>query len=150
MRLPSTVREAVDVLKIYFSKIQIADKDGDLDRDPYTSVAWTNKTLSNGATGTINWVTDFGLPEIPKMVWLATAVRDSGSAGGYYYITFQAKVTTTIYSIIAVAESAVNDCIRTTHAPVAVADNGTTYYSVTASGVNTMDVWVRVVAWVKG
>jgi len=149
MRLPSTVREAVDVLKGYFSKIQIADKDGDLDRDPYTSVAWTNKTLSNGATGTINWVTDFGLPEIPKLVWLSVPVRDSGSAGGAYKIEFSAKNTTTNPSLIAWAEAAVNDAVRTTHGCVAVADNGTTYYSVTASGVNTMDVWVRVVAWVK-
>ena len=59
MRLSSTDRGAIDKLKNHFSKIQIADKDGDLDRDGYTSAAWDGDMFSNGATGTINWVVDF-------------------------------------------------------------------------------------------
>ena len=147
MRLPSTDRGAIDKLKNHFSKIQIADKDKDLDRDPYIAAAWAPMTLSNGATGTIDWVVTFGLPEIPKMVWLAVQVRDSASAGGDYAISFKAKVTTTNVSLITRSERAFNDSIRTSHGPVAVADNGMTYYAVVASGVNTMDVYVRVVAW---
>lgn len=149
MRLSSRSPRSLDVLRNYFSKVQVADKDADLDRDPYIAGAWNPAILSNGATGTIDWVVTFGLPEIPKMVWLYIAVRDSASAGGNYLIRFKAKVTTTNWSIDVRPERANNDSPRTTHGCVAVADNGTTYYSVTASGVNTMDVWIRVVAWSK-
>jgi hypothetical protein len=149
MRWPNTVEEAVDVLEDYFNRVQIADKDGDLDRDPYIAGAWAPMTLSNGATGTINWVTTLGLPEIPKLVWLFVTVQDSASAGNYYYIRFKAKNTTTTYSLIAAAEAAANNVLRGTAGPVAVSDDGTTYYSVVANGVNTMNVWIYVVAWVR-
>jgi len=148
MTLPSTDREGIDRLKLHFSKVQIADKDHDLDRDPYVSAAWNPMTLSNGATGIINWVAAFGLPEIPKGVFVQVGVRDAASAGVIYYILLQARVTTTTQNMAAQAEAALNDGVRNTNGFVAVADNGTTYYVVTASGVNTMDVWIRVNAWV--
>jgi len=147
MRVQKTDRGAIDKLKNHFSKVQIADLDGDLDRDPYIAGAWAPMTLSHGATGTIDWVVTFGLPEIPKMVFLYAAVRDVASAGGDYSLDFKAKVTTTNWSINARAERGNNDSLRTSHGCVAVADNGTTYYAATASGVNTMDVFLRVVAW---
>lgn len=149
MRLSSTGREAIDTLKNHFSKIQIADRDADLDRDPYTSTNWNGDSFSNGASGTIDWVAVFGLPDIPKMVWLYVSVRDSASAGGAYNIAFKAKNTTTNISLVARTERAANDARRNAHGCVAVADNGTTHYTVIASGVNTMDIWIRVVAWVK-
>ena len=149
MRLPSTDRGAIDKLKNHFSKIQIADLDGDLDRDPYVAGAWNPMTLSDTAAGTIDWVVTFGLPEIPKLVWLLVHVRDVASGGGAYGIEFRAKATTTLASITARAERANNDSLRTTHGVVAVADNGTSHYLVTASGVNTMDAWIRLVAWTR-
>ena len=149
MRLPSTDRGAIDKLKNHFSKIQIADKDEDLDRDPYIAAAWNPMALSNGATGTIDWVVTFGLPEIPKAVFLQVGVRDAASAGAVYYILLQSKATTTLQNMAAQSEAALNDGIRNTNGLVAVADNGTTYYAVGASGVNTMDVWIRVNAWIR-
>ena len=149
MRLPSTNRGAIDKLKNHFSKVQVSEKDADLDRDPYTSTSWDGDSFSNGATGTINWVTAFGLPEIPKFVWLLIIVRDAGSAGGDYYLGLKAKNTTTNVSIAADAERAANDAYNRTHGCVAVADNGTTHYTVIASGVNTMDIYIFVVAWMK-
>ena len=149
MRLPSTDRGAIDKLKNHFSKIQIADKDADLDRDPYVAAAWNPMTLSNGATGTINWVATFGLPEIPKAVFIQVGVRDAASAGAVYYILLQARATTTTQNMAAQSEAALNGGVRNTNGLVAVADNGTTYYAVVASGVNTMDVWVRVNAWIR-
>ena len=83
MKLRSMDRGSLDTSLTHFSKVQIADKDGDLDRDGYTSAAWSGNAFSNGATGTINWVTAFGLPEKPKWVELFVAVRDSASAGGF-------------------------------------------------------------------
>jgi len=149
MTLPSTDRGAIDRLKLHFSKIQIANADADLDREPYSAGAWEPMVLSNGANGTIDWVATFGLPKIPKMVWLFATVRDSASVMGDYYISFKARATTTRTSFRARANRENNDNLEGDHGPVAVADNGTTYYDVVASGVNTMDVWLWVVAWVK-
>ena len=131
-----------------FDEIHIADADNDGDMDPYFAAAWNPMTLSNGATGTIDWAVTFGLPEIPSLIFLSLLVRDAASAGNYYYIRFYAKSTTGVPSFRGEAESSVNDMIRSTSGCVAVADNGTTYYNVVANGVNTMDVWVRVVAWI--
>jgi len=149
MTLPSTDRGAIDRLKLHFSKIQIANADENLDREPYWAAAWNPMTLSNGATGTIDWKTTFGLPEIPKLVWLFCETRDEASAAGDYYIDFRARATTTRASFRARANRENNDNIESDHGCVAVADNGTTYYSVVASGVNAMEVWLWVVAWMK-
>ena len=130
-------------------RLVIADEDGDGDRDPYISATWAPNTLSDGATGTIDWETDFGLPEKPKLVSLLVGVRDSASAGSSCKIHLRAKSTTTSPTLVGDAERAVNDDIRWTPGCVPVADDGTTYYGVIASGVNTMDVWIRVVTWIR-
>lgn len=142
-------RAGLVVLRNYFSRIQIADAGGDGDRDAYAPGAWWDRTFSNGATGTINWVTDFGLPEIPKAVFVRLTVRDSASAGGGYYFALKAKSTTNQFAVDGQTERAVNDGYRTNHGMVPVADNGTSYYGVAASGVNTLDIRLIVTGWVK-
>ena len=149
MRQQKTDRGAIDTLKTHFSRVQIADKDEDLDRDPYIAAAWNPITLSNGAAGTIDWVATFGLPEMPKLVFVQAAVRDAASTGGNYYIDFKAKSTTTLASFTCKANRAVDDHANWYTGLIPVQENGTSYYLVTASGVNTMDVWVRVVACIK-
>ena len=147
--LPRRAARALDVQQIYHSKFQIADLDADLDRDGYTSTSWNGDSFSNGASGTINWVTAFGLPEKPKWVELIVSVRDSASAGMNYYIAFKAKATTTNVSAYGDAEAAANDIYRDSCIGVPVADDGTTHYAIAASGVNTMDIWIRVNAWIR-
>jgi len=149
MRQQKTDRGAIDTLKSYFSKFQIADKDGDLDMDPYIAAAWNPMTLSNGSTGTINWAVIFGLPEIPKLVFVQCAVRDSASTGGNYYCDFKAKVTTTLASFTCKSNRAVDDHANWYTGLIPVQADGTSYYRVVASGVNTFDVFLRVVAWIK-
>ena len=149
MTLPSTDREGIDRLKNHFSKLQIADKDGDLDRDGYTAPAWWPMTLSNGATGTIDWVATFGLPEIPKAVWLWSQACDAGSAAGDYFIGFKAKVTTASDSFRVRCDRENNGNKDDRSGLVPVADNGTSYYRAIASGVNTMEVHVLVVGWMR-
>jgi hypothetical protein len=129
--------------------ISVADKDSDGDMDSYAPAAWQNKTVSNGDNGTIDWVVDFGLPEIPKMVFLKIDVRDSGSAAGGCRFQLRAKSTTARACCDAWAETSNNDWIRGTMGNTPVADNGTSYYNAVASGVDTMDVWIQCYAWVK-
>lgn len=121
------------------------DKDGDGDFDPYTSTSWDGDSFST-STGTINWNSDFGVPTSAKMVVLAVDVGDSGGeAGGI--IRLRAKSSTTSYSLI--ARSRASDAVGSAYGPVAVAPNGTSYYSITASGTNTCDVWIKVVAYAR-
>jgi len=82
-------------------------------------------------------------------VWLIIFMRDLGSELNNCEFRLRARATTTQASIVAYADRSWNDQPHSTHGCVAVADNGTTYYDVVASGVNTMDVWIRVVAWMK-
>jgi hypothetical protein len=151
MRRRITDRGGLVALQNYFSKFQIADKDADLDRDGYTCGSPWDGTFqwSNGATGTINWVTAFGLPEKPKFVNLFVSVHDAGSAGANYNIGFKAKNTTTNYSAYADAEAGVSGVWRDHNLWTPVADDGTTYYAIVASGVNTMRITIRLNAWIR-
>ena len=127
--------------------IKIADKDDDEDHDPYTSTSWDGDSFSNGASGTINWVNAFGMPETPKAVFALVYANDSGSAGGQYYINFKAKSSTTNPGLSALCPRSGNDHLGVIHGWIPVATDGTSYYSVVASGVNTMDITVRVSLW---
>lgn len=146
MRLSSTNRGAIDKLKNHFSKVQIADKDADLDRDPYTSAAWSGNAFSSG-TGTINWVTAFGLPKIPKGVFIRTLLRDSSAVDGAGSLGLKAKNTTTIDSLFNFSRP--NNAWNPNHGLVPVADNGTTFYTIVSSAAGTCDIWILVVGWIK-
>lgn len=148
MRRKSTDRQAIDILRNYFGKICFADRDGDLDMDPLTNAAWEAAAFSNGATGTINWNALFGVPLKARAVFLWVAARDSASAGGSYAFNLRARATTSDPSLTCRCPRAVNDEPAHQHGWVPIAAAGTSYYNITASGANTMDVWVRVVAYV--
>ena len=83
------------------------------------------------------------------MVWLVILVRDEASELNDCYMTFKARLGTTTWSVYAYTSRSWNDQYHATHGPVAVNDDGTTRYAIVASGVNTMDVIIRVVAWEK-
>lgn len=125
------------------------DKDGDGDFDPRTSTSWDGDSFSDAASGTINWNTAFGVPSGAKMVFLDVDVRDAASAGGSYWLGLKAKSSTTNWSLVAQADTAFNDQQRHTFGWVPVQSNGTSYYYVNASGTNTMDISMYVVAYAR-
>jgi len=146
MRKKITDRKGVDAFKNHFTKFQIADKDGDLDMDPYTSTSWDGDSFSTG-TGTINWQTAFSVPERPKMVFIRVSLRDSSATPAAGVLQLKAKNTTTNDDFV--IRSLANNVINDGHGLVSVAADGTSYYQITASGAGTCDIWIYVLGWVK-
>jgi hypothetical protein len=124
-----------------------ADKDGDGDFDPLTSASWDGDSFSTG-TGTINWNSVFGVPSYAKAVELRAQARDSGSAAAANcYVWIAAKSTTSQPALLLRLEGVANDKPRNAGQIVPVASDGTSYYSLVASGASTLDVWINVVGW---
>lgn len=124
------------------------DKDGDGDYDGYTSTDWNGDSFSTGF-GTINWNTKFGVPTSAKMVFVMIMCRDSDvnapANGGS--IQFKAKNTTTQWSLG--VSSKANDIWDDIAGWVPVAADGTSYYGITASGANTCEIYIRVIAYAR-
>lgn len=123
-----------------------ADKDGDGDFDPYTSTSWDGDSFSTG-TGTIDWNAVFGVPAGAKMVCLYLSLRDSSATDGAGGLGIKAKSTTALYALA--LGSKPSDVWSHTQGWVPVAADGTSYYSITASGTGTCDIYIRVVAYAR-
>jgi len=123
-----------------------ADKDADLDYDSLTSTSWDGDSYSTG-TGTINWNSVFGVPTLAKAVLVQAIVNDSGSAASTVSIILKAKSGTSTSSFIAAPSGLPNDTKAVAEGVVPIAADGTSYYSITASGASTFDVILRVKGW---
>lgn len=124
-----------------------ADKDGDGDYDPLTSASWDGDSFSTG-TGTIDWEADFGVPANAEAVLLLVEIADSDSANNNASIKLQAKSTTTNYSLHSGSiRGTTNDQRVRNQGVVPIASDGTSYYSITATGASTLDAWIFVVGW---
>ena len=149
MRQQKTDRGAVATLKTYFNRMDFADRDSDLDMDMLTNAAWEGATFSNGANGTINLNAVFGVPVNARAVFVWASARDAASAGGTYYFNVRTKATTANPHFTCRCPQGVDDELGQQHGFVPIPAAGTLYYNVVASGVNTMDVWLRIIGWVR-
>lgn len=114
-----------------------ADKDSDGDFDPLTAAAWENSTKSGN--GTINLNTVFGVPTESKAVKVIILGTD-GTPGTSFNL--KAKSTTSQYSLA--VRVTVANIYAQSHGSVAIAADGTIYYSFSA----TWDAfYLRVVGW---
>lgn len=121
----------------------VSEKDGDGDREPLTSTKFDGDSFSS-SSNTIDWNADFGMPVGAKMVNIYLVIRDSGAAG--QSISFKAKSTTT--NVTKRAETLVGgDVPHYLERTLPIAADGTTYYDIIASGTDTFDLWIRVMAW---
>lgn len=120
------------------------DKDGDMDFDAYTSTSWDGDSFSTG-TGTINWNTDFGVPPGAKMVFIYADLRDSSGSEAGGILRLRAKSTSTGNSFL--SRSRASDELTPAYGWIPVAPDGTSYYSITASGTDTCDIWISVVKY---
>lgn len=130
-------------------QLTLADLDGDGDMDPLTSGTWDGDSFST-STGTIDWNALYGVPDNATAVWLFVMARDSGSAGaatqGCRIRLYATNTATNPWLQLNLAGEP-SDFWRTTHGPVAIAADGTSYYSITATGAGLMEVYIRVLSW---
>jgi len=122
------------------------DKDSDGDFDSLVSTSWDGDSFST-STGTINWNAEFGVPRGARMVFVTTIVRDSSATDGAGRLYLRAKSTTASADIT--NRSRPNNAWNDVSGCVAVAQDGTSYYSIEASDVDTCDIHIRVVAYAR-
>lgn len=124
----------------------LADKDGDGDMDALTSTSWDGDARST-STGAINWHSVFGVPVGARVVWLKVALRDSSATVNAGAIQLKARSTTTVDSMRCQTGNP-SDADNDFFGLVAIAPDGTSYYSITASGAGTCDIWLQVLGWI--
>jgi hypothetical protein len=110
---------------------------------PLTSTSWDGDARSTTAKTLIDLSAVFGVPAGVKAVLVKVALRDSGSAGGLYTFQLSGVSSGTNYSLSETA-SEINDRFTYGQGIVPCDANGDIYYALTASGTNTMDVWLEI------
>ena len=110
---------------------------------PLTSTAWDGDAYSTTSKTKIDLSSVFGVPAGVKAVLVKVALRDSASASGLYYIQFSGVSSGTGYSLT-VPAIPVNDRYGYGQGIVPCNANGDIYYQLTASGTNTMDVYLEI------
>lgn len=125
-----------------------SDKDGDGLYNAYTSTSWDGDLKSTG-TGTIDWVTVFGVPNTAKAVELLVVIEGASFPVGAQIaeVAFYAKSTSTtpcvyLYKVLDGAYTSGNGTV-----PVIVTVDGetttyTSYYSITATDTIAVKIYV--------
>jgi hypothetical protein len=129
------------------------DKDGDGDFDALTATAWAGGTVTDAATGTINWNTAFGVPTTAKAVDLYIFVQDQNTyATSSGTFSLQAKSSTTTPAMVVLTPYSGteldNSAIVYARGTVPISAAGTSFYSAVARKASgTMTVSIRVVGY---
>jgi len=110
-----------------------------------TSTAWNGNARSTTAATKIDMSAVFGTPANIDAVLLRVSARDSGSAAGSAaaYIQFDNAAPDTTSTCVRPGGMA-NDMIVDAEITVPTDTDGDIYYACTASGTNTLDVWLLV------
>jgi len=112
---------------------------------PLTSTSWDGDAHSTEAKTLIDLSAVFGVPAGVKAVLVRLTIRDSGSAGGSYFVGLSPNATANEQTMVAWAERTANDAFGGEADAVCPCDaNGDIYYQIGASGAGTMDVWIQI------
>lgn len=112
-----------------------------------TSTSWDGDARSTTAKTLIDLSGVFsGTPANIRAVLVDIAIRDSGSAGGDYYLILGPNNTSGAGKVFRVS-GLVNDSIHSFQAWVPCNSDGDIYYQVVASGSGTMDIWLEIAGW---
>jgi hypothetical protein len=110
---------------------------------PLTSTSFDGDSFSTTAKTLIDLSTVFGLPAGVKAVQITVAIRDSASSNTDCWIIFGANNTAGV-GPGGRCSGIANDMFANSHFMAPCDANGDIYYQITASGVNTMDVYVLI------
>ena len=112
---------------------------------PLTSTSWDGDAYSTQGTSTqIDLSAVFGLPANIKAVAMTVGIRDSGSAAATDIHFACGPSSTYWYALLADCAGLANDSFHNHSANVPCDANGDVWYRILASGVDTMDIWIRV------
>lgn len=106
-----------------------------------TKTAWENALFSNNVTGTIDLYTDFDVPLYTKEVLLRVVARDTGGGGYGFHLSTTPDYP---YLVSAVNPTSAISGYWTGWMPTTGGKTPFVYYLTSASGTNTLSVYVRV------
>jgi len=116
--------------------------------EPYTNTDFDGDSFSTVAAHTkienTAWSTT--IPTDAKALIIEAQCRDSGSAANNANVTLFSTATATNAALTVRAGGKVNDYIATNQGIVPCTD-GDIWYRCTASGANTLDIWLRVIGY---
>ncbi|MDO8683474.1 MAG: hypothetical protein Q7N50_08335 [Armatimonadota bacterium] len=111
---------------------------------PLTSTSWDGDSFSTTAPTLIDLSAVFGVPAGVKAVYLSVVINDSGSAAtADVNISFY-PASGGIFAHVVYCGGIANDAMAAAQGIVPCDANGDVYYSITASGVGTLDVRIRI------
>jgi hypothetical protein len=113
---------------------------------PLTSTSWDGDSYSSNPSGTpikIDLSTVFGVPANVKGIKVSSAIRDSASATTECYFVLGPDTTTANRPHFR-CSGLTNDKFAAASFDVVCDANGDVYYTVVASGTNTMDVYLAI------
>lgn len=110
---------------------------------PLTSASWDGDSFSTTAKTVIDLSAVFGVPANVKAVLAYGAIRDSDSAATYTRLLLSPNATAG-EGPVTITATPVNDRMTFYQGVVPCDANGDIYYQITASGANTMDIWVQI------
>ena len=111
---------------------------------PLTSTAWDGDSYSTTPKTKIDLSSVFSAPAGIKAVLLEAAARDSGSAGKETLIRFSPNDTANSSAMECYLTGRANDQFNVSSGICPCDANGDIYYQITASGANSMDVYLRI------
>jgi hypothetical protein len=110
---------------------------------PLTSTSWDGDAYSTTAKTLIDLSAVFSAPAGIKAILATTAIRDSASAGGDYYLILSPNNVAGqgIYNRVS---GIANDAYHNETYIVPCDSNGDVYYQIAASGAGTMDIFIQI------
>jgi len=112
---------------------------------PLTSTSWDGDSFSTTAKTLIDLSAVFGAPAGVKAVLMFVAVRDSASQTNDTWIRLSPNSSANVGS--AFNSDYVNDRYGRHTATIACDTNGDIYYQISASGTNTLDVFLQILGY---
>ena len=110
---------------------------------PLTSTAWDGDAHSTTAKTLIDLSEVFGVPAGVKAVLVSTAVRDSASAAGDYYLILSPNDSSSL-GLLTDCSGLTNNAWERNSFIVPCNANGDIFYQIKASGTGTMDIYLTI------
>jgi hypothetical protein len=113
-----------------------------------TSTSWDGDAKSTTAFTLLDMQTVFGLPPGIKGVFAVVSCRDSGSAAALDLNVTLAASATSKAGLMVRPAGVTNDALVSGSGFCPCNADGDLYYSLTASGAGTLDVWIEVTGYI--
>lgn len=111
---------------------------------PLSSTSWDGDAKSTTAKTLLDLSAVFGAPAGIKAALVYSQIRDSASAGNFYYLILSPSGTAGVGPHVNIAYSGKNDQWSYYTCEVPCTAGGDIYYQIAASGSGTMDVYIYI------